>query len=67
MDRPLDTRGLVAQVDSQELAAQVYAATLLAIKVDTESERRYVEGLGQALGLSDQVTANIRDSLGMRV
>ena len=66
MDRPLDTRGLVAQVDSQELAAQVYAATLLAIKVDTESERRYVESLGQTLGLSDQVTANIRDSLGMR-
>ena len=53
------------EVHGQELAVQVYAASLLAIKVDTPAERNYIEELGQALGLSPQVTATIQQSLGM--
>lgn len=49
--RPSDLRGLVAEVRSPELAAQVYAASILAIDIDTDAERRYLRELATALRL----------------
>ncbi len=42
---------LIGQVDSPELAKQFYAASLLAIEVDTEAERAYLSRLQDRLGL----------------
>jgi len=49
--KPLDLDALVALVDSPELAAEVYAASLLAIDRDTAVERRYLAELAWRLHL----------------
>ncbi len=61
---PLDVDGLVSQVSDPQTAAQVYAASLLAIKVDTPAERAYLRDLSQKLGLDDQVVASLHSMLG---
>ena len=50
-----------------ELAAQVYAASLLAIEVDTDAERAYLKQLATELGLNPRVTGHIEQTLGVRV
>lgn len=62
---PLDIDALVRQVSDQQTAAQVYAASLLAIKVDTAAERAYLRDLSSKLGLSDQAVANLHGVLGV--
>lgn len=60
MEKPLQTGSLVAAVGGrQELAAEVYAASLLAIEVDTPQERRYLDQLGADLGLPPEVTTHL--------
>jgi uncharacterized membrane protein YebE (DUF533 family) len=49
--RPLDLDALVAAVDSPAHAAEVYAASLLAVELDTPAERQYLADLAQRLGL----------------
>ena len=61
---PLDVDALVRQVPDQQTAAQVYAASLLAINVDTPAERAYLRELSEKLGLDDQVVANLHSVLG---
>lgn len=61
---PLDLDALTAEVSDPQTAAQVYAASLLAIKVDTTAERSYLRDLAQKLGLDDQVVANLHNVLG---
>ena len=61
---PLDVDSLVRQVSDPQTAAQVYAASLLAIKVDTPAERAYLRDLSTKLGLDDQVVASLHDVLG---
>ncbi len=48
---PLDLRALVAQVKSPEMAEQVYAASVLALEVDSDAERNYLQRLASALNL----------------
>jgi uncharacterized membrane protein YebE (DUF533 family) len=66
MRKPLDLPGLIAKVRDQETAAQVYAASLLAIQVDTPAEEDYLHRLASGLRLPDQVVASIRQQLGVR-
>ena len=61
---PLDIDDLVGNVQDQQMAAQVYAASLLAIKVDTDAERAYLRDLSARLGLDDQVVASLHTVLG---
>ena len=57
---PMETAKILAAVKGRpELAAQVYSASLMAIDVDTDAERRYLAKLGQAMGLSAEVMQNI--------
>lgn len=65
MDRPLDVAAFAAEIPSQEVAAQVYAASLLAIEVDTEAERRYLEDLAQRTGLHPLVVRQIHQTMGV--
>ena len=65
-NKPLDLNGVVASAGGQaEMAAQIYAASLLAIEVDTRAEQQYMQQLASGLGLHPQVTAHIERTLGM--
>ncbi len=67
MEKPMDTDGLVvAARGTPTLAAQVYAASLLAIEVDTPAEEQYLARLAEALGLAPGVTAELRRTVGLR-
>ena len=57
---PMETAKIVAAVKGRpELAAQVYSASIMAITVDTDAERKYLDKLGKAMGLSSDVMQNI--------
>ncbi|HEU0006851.1 MAG TPA: tellurite resistance TerB family protein [Terriglobia bacterium] len=51
LSNPLDLRTLVAQVKSPEIAEQMYAASVLALEVDSDAERNYLQRLASALNL----------------
>lgn len=51
MTRPLDLDSLAAEVQSPAVAAEVYAASILAIDIDSEAERQYLRELARKLGL----------------
>lgn len=65
MARPLDVPALVAQVRGPEEAVEVYAASLLAIEVDTDAERQYLNQLGRSLGLDLATLGEIHRALGV--
>ncbi len=67
MKRPMDTAALVTAAKGRPtLAAQVYAASLLAIEVDTPAEKKYLDQLAAGLGLDNQVTQKIKTMVGMQ-
>lgn len=66
MNRPLDLEGLCASAYGQpELAAQMYAASLLAIEVDTPSEQNYMQQLSQGLGMTPGTVRRLHEMVGM--
>lgn len=65
MRKPLDLDALVAQVQTPELAAEVYAASLLAIEVDTPTEEAYLQQLAQKLKLHPIVVDHLHQQLGV--
>jgi uncharacterized membrane protein YebE (DUF533 family) len=67
MTKPLDTQGLIASAKGQPaLAAQIYAASLLAIEVDTPAEKKYLDQLAAGLGIKPEVTQRIKDMVGLQ-
>lgn len=60
---PLDVDAYVATVP-EELATEVYAVSLVAIKVDTGEEARYLASLAQGLGIDDETRKSIHEQLG---
>ena len=65
-NKPLDLNGVVASEGGQsDMAAQIYAASLLAIEVDTRAEQQYMQQLSSGLGLHPQVASHIERTLGM--
>jgi uncharacterized membrane protein YebE (DUF533 family) len=63
MRGPVDIEGLARSARSPAEAAQLYAASLLAIDIDTEAERDYLRRLAQALGLGAATVAHLHKSL----
>jgi len=64
MAGPLEVQPMVeAARGNPELAAQVYAASLLAVDVDTAAENRYLEQLQRALGIPPQVAEHIEQQI----
>jgi len=64
--KPMDFDVVVrSAAGNPEMAVQIYAASLLAIEVDTPAEKRYMQQLANSLGLNSQVTGNIEGFLGM--
>ncbi len=62
---PMETAKIVAAVKGRpELAAQVYSASLMAIDVDTDAEKKYLAKLAGAMGLNQNVINNIEHLTG---
>ena len=61
---PVDPAALAADA-SDQMKAQVYATSLMAIRVDTVSEATYLQELADALGLSAEARARIHKSMGV--
>ena len=65
MNRPLDLQALLREVSNPQMAAEVYAASLLAIEVDTPAERDYLHQLAQDLGLDEGAVQRLHLTLGV--
>ncbi len=62
----METEQLIAAGrEHQDVAVQIYAASLLAIEVDTPAEKAYLEQLADGLGLAPEVTRQIRGFAGV--
>lgn len=66
INAPMDTDAIIHAVRDAQTASQIYAASLLAIVVDTPSEQQYMEQLAQGLGLAAAVRQQIHGLLGVR-
>lgn len=64
MQKPLDVNAFAAEIPNREVAAQVYAASLLAVEVDTAAERQYLDQLAQRTGLHPVVVQHIQKTMG---
>jgi uncharacterized membrane protein YebE (DUF533 family) len=65
MQAPLNVQAFAAEIPNQEVAAQVYTASLLAVEVDTQAERAYLQQFAQASGLHPLVVGQIHQTLGV--
>jgi hypothetical protein len=61
---PADIDTIIGEVNTPAMAQQVYAVSLMAIEVDTDKEREYLDTLARRLFLSGAVIAGIHESLG---
>lgn len=67
MNKPMDTEELVAAAKGNPtLAAQLYAASLLAIEMDSPGEHAYLENFAKSLGLVPQTVTNLENTLGVQ-
>jgi uncharacterized membrane protein YebE (DUF533 family) len=64
MRRPFDFNGL-PEVPNPQTAVEVYAASVLAIEVDTPAERDYLRRLAQGLGLEERTVQRLHAALGV--
>ncbi|MBK1624709.1 tellurite resistance TerB family protein [Afifella marina] len=60
MRRPLSIDDLVERTPNQEVATEVYAASLLAIDPDHPAEKAYLDMLAARLGLPEALTQEVR-------
>ena len=61
--RPLDVPGLIAAVDSQEHAAEVYAASVMMVDPPSPPEQIYLDTLARELGLEAGLASEIHATL----
>lgn len=64
LSSPLDINAVAARADTPEHAAEIYAASLVAMVSDTPSERAYLEALAHKLGLDHGLVAEIHRAAG---
>ncbi|MBU0501134.1 MAG: tellurite resistance TerB family protein [Gammaproteobacteria bacterium] len=63
---PLDIDAIVNGANGDlQVGAQIYAASLLAIKVDTPAEQAYIQELGEKLGLAEGARGEMHKMLGV--
>ncbi len=66
LQQPMETEQLIAAAkQQQDLAVQIYAASLFAIEVDTKAEKDYLDRLAVGLGLAPQVIERIKQMVGV--
>ena len=64
LSSPLDINAVVARADTPEHAAEIYAASLVAITADTASERAYLDVLASRLRLDPALVSEIHQAAG---
>lgn len=64
MSQPADPRGLAAAIPSREVGAQVYAAALMAIAVDTSAEQVFLADLADNIGLDAGTVQRLHEMVG---
>jgi uncharacterized membrane protein YebE (DUF533 family) len=67
MLKPLDMDALIARARTPQLAVEVYAASLLAIEVDTPAEQDYLRRLADGLRLDPATVQRVHQTLGVTV
>ncbi|HYN77318.1 MAG TPA: tellurite resistance TerB family protein [Lamprocystis sp. (in: g-proteobacteria)] len=65
MARPIDLDALTRGVNTPQVAAQIYTASLMAITVDSDAERLYLTDLATKLKLDPQVVAYLHKAVGL--
>ncbi len=65
MARPLDVAGLASEARNPAQAAQIYAASILAIDADTDHEKAYLHELAEALRLEPATVAQLHQMTGV--
>jgi len=63
--KPMETDALVRAVPNEQIAAQIYLASVMAIDADTDVEKRYLDELAGKLGLNQYVVAQLHRSAGL--
>jgi len=67
MRHPMETEALISAAEGHpNLAAELYAASLMAIEVDTSAEKAYLGKLASGLGLTPEVTRRIEEMVGLQ-
>jgi uncharacterized membrane protein YebE (DUF533 family) len=61
---PSSLEDITRQVDHRQLAMQVYAVSLMAIRVDTDAEHHYMRTLAQQLDLDEKTIRAITEKVG---
>ncbi len=64
LENPIDLATLVGQATTPELVNQVYLASLMAIEVDTQAERTYLERLARRLGIEPERARELEAMVG---
>jgi uncharacterized membrane protein YebE (DUF533 family) len=64
LSSPLDINAVVARADTPEHAAEIYAASLVAISADTAAEQAYLEALALKLRMDPALVAEIHRQAG---
>jgi uncharacterized membrane protein YebE (DUF533 family) len=65
MQKPMETDAIVRAVPNQQAAAQIYTASLMAIQVDTDAEKRYLQELASKLRLNQNAVAYLHQAVGV--
>ena len=65
MQKPMETDAIARAVPNAQAAAQIYTASLMAINVDTEAERRYLQELAAKLGVHQQAVTYLHQAAGI--
>jgi len=65
LSSPLDIEAVVARADTPEHASEIYAASLVAVKPDTPTERAYLDALAFKLKLAPALVAEIHKAAGL--
>jgi uncharacterized membrane protein YebE (DUF533 family) len=64
MAAPVDAMALASDT-SEQMKAQVYATSLMAVRVDDVSEAKYLNTLADALGLSQETRDRVHRTMGV--
>ena len=64
LDKPADPMSLASDT-SQQMAAQVYAAALMTIRVDSLKEADYLNKLASGLGLTEETRERVHRAMGV--
>jgi len=65
--KPAETQQLIAAARGKmDLAAQMYAASLMAIEVDTPAEKQYLAQLASGMGLQPEAVQRVHEMVGLQ-